>query len=164
MGKNLFDELSNEELLIISIVGSSGKIKPTRLQKVSLLAKAITEGRVPPTHNPYYFGGFSDEIEEDSEQLREEGFLKYHPREGFILSDEGQRIKDEFTRKNPELVERLDKVIKLLSKLDDEEVVALTYALFPKLAEKSIIKGKIAKIQESHITIDQLRELIENSK
>ena len=126
------NDLSDDELLIISLIGLSGKIKSTRLQKLSLLSKAIMEGKAPSTHNAYYFGAFSDEIEEDADQLREEGFLKYDEENGFTLSDDGKKTMEEFKRSNPRLVEKLDKVVKAVSELNDKKLIALTYALFPQ--------------------------------
>ena len=158
------NDLSDDELLIISLIGLSGKIKSTRLQKLSLLSKATMEGKVPSTHNAYYFGAFSDEIEEDAGQLREEGFLKFDEVNGFTLSDDGKEASEEFKRSNPELVKKLDKLVKAVSKLNDEKLIALTYALFPQLTKNSLIKEKISKIPEIEISFSQLQELAEVSR
>ena len=157
------NDLSDDELLIISLIGLSGKIKSTRLQKLSLLSKAIMEGKVPSTHNAYYFGAFSDEIEEDAGQLREEGFLKFDEVNGFTLSDDGKKAMEEFERSNPKLVEKLDKLIKAVSELNDKKLIALTYALFPQLTKNSLIKEKISKIPVVKISFSQLQELAETS-
>ena len=157
------NDLSDDELLIISLIGLSGKIKSTRLQKLSLLSKAIMEGKVPSTHNAYYFGAFSDEIEEDAGQLREEGFLKFDEVNGFTLSDDGKKAMEEFERSNPKLVEKMDKLIKAVSELNDKKLIALTYALFPQLTKNSLIKEKIYKIPVVKISFSQLQELAETS-
>lgn len=157
------NDLSDDELLIISLIGLSGKIKSTRLQKLSLLSKATMEGKVPSTHNAYYFGAFSDEIEEDAGQLREEGFLKFDEVNGFTLSDDGEKAMEEFERSNPKLVEKLDKLIKAVSELNDKKLIALTYALFPQLTKNSLIKEKISKIPVVKISFSQLQELAETS-
>ncbi len=157
------NDLSDDELLIISLIGLSGKIKSTRLQKLSLLSKAIMEGKVPSTHNAYYFGAFSDEIEEDAGQLREEGFLKFDEVNGFTLSDDGKKAMEEFERSNPKLVEKMDKLIKAVSELNDKKLIALTYALFPQLTKNSLIKEKISKIPVVKISFSQLQELAETS-
>ena len=157
------NDLSDDELLIISLIGLSGKIKSTRLQKLSLLSKATMEGKVPSTHNAYYFGAFSDEIEEDAGQLREEGFLKFDEVNGFTLSDDGKKAMEEFERSNPKLVEKLDKLIKAVSELNDKKLIALTYALFPQLTKNSLIKEKISKIPVVKISFSQLQELAETS-
>ena len=157
------NDLSDDELLIISLIGLSGKIKSTRLQKLSLLSKAIMEGKAPSTHNAYYFGAFSDEIEEDADQLREEGFLKYDEENGFTLSDDGKKTMEEFKRSNPRLVEKLDKVVKAVSELNDKKLIALTYALFPQLTKNSLIKEKISKIPEVELSLSELQELAETS-
>ena len=157
------NDLSDDELLIISLIGLSGKIKSTRLQKLSLLSRATMEGKVPSTHNAYYFGAFSDEIEEDAGQLREEGFLKFDEVNGFTLSDDGEKAMEEFERSNPKLVEKLDKLIKAVSELNDKKLIALTYALFPQLTKNSLIKEKISKIPVVKISFSQLQELAETS-
>ena len=157
------NDLSDDELLIISLIGLSGKIKSTRLQKLSLLSKAIMEGKAPSTHNAYYFGAFSDEIEEDAGQLREEGFLKFDEVNGFTLSDDGKKAMEEFERSNPKLVEKMDKLIKAVSELNDKKLIALTYALFPQLTKNSLIKEKISKIPVVKIYFSQLQELAETS-
>ena len=157
------NDLSDDELLIISLIGLSGKIKSTRLQKLSLLSKAIMEGKVPSTHNAFYFGAFSDEIEEDAGQLREEGFLKFDEVNGFTLSDDGKKAMEEFERSNPKLVEKMDKLIKAVSELNDKKLIALTYALFPQLTKNSLIKEKISKIPVVKISFSQLQELAETS-
>lgn len=158
------NDLSDDELLIVSLISLSNKIKSTRLQKLSLLSKAIIDGNVPSTHNAYYFGAFSDEIEENAGQLREEGFLKYDEANGFTLSDDGKKVNDEFKVAKPDLVEKLDKLVKTVSKLNDEKLIALTYALFPQLAKNSLIKEKISKTPEIEISFSQLQGLAEISR
>jgi len=78
-------ELDKIDKLVILIIKHHSNIKPSRLQKISLLLYAILE-KVD----------FSilDEIEESAQSLKEEGFIDYISGKGFILTSEGEKLAE----------------------------------------------------------------------
>lgn len=140
------EELSESEKMVILLTGRSKECKPTRLQKLSLLAKAVSEGRVPTSHGAYLFGGFSDEIAENSESLRSEGYLMYNTGGGYSLTKDGIELYKSLTNKEPTLSKITEKVIETFEDLSDQELTAITYRFFPELTSNSIIKKKMERI------------------
>ena len=138
--------ISEPEKLAIMVIGYSNEVKSTRLQKMVLVAKAILEGNVPTTHGAYLFGGYSNDVDEGTETLRSEGFLSYESGKGFYLSDDGKKMFQYLKAKEPKINDTVQKVSELFKGLSDKQVTAITYKLFPQLAENSIIKEEMEKI------------------
>lgn len=141
--------ISEPEKLAILFIGYSGEIKSTRLQKMALVAKAILEGKVPTTHGAYLFGGYSDDIDEGTETLRSEGFLKYESGRGFSLTDDGGKMFEYLKGKETKLNDIAKKVSAMFKGLSDKQVTAITYKLFPQLTGNSVIKEEMERIGDS---------------
>lgn len=154
------EELSDSEKIVILLTGRSKECKPTRLQKLSLLAKAVLEGKVPTSHGAYLFGGFSDEIAENSESLRSEGYLKYNTRVGYSLTNDGIELYESLTNEEPNLSKITDKVVDTFEDLSDQELTAITYRFFPELTSNSIIKKRMERIsRDLNIETFDLKEI-----
>lgn len=167
--KGLLEDLSPTEKLILMVVNHSGNLKSTRLQKLSLIIKAIFEGRTPVSHGAYYFGGFSDDVEEGSSSLRDEGIVALDPREGYTLSQDGRELVELVSGEDPKQDSLVQSIVQKFSRFSDRELTALTYVLFPELAEKSVIKKKMDelgnKIKISEFDLndkDKIKRLIDD--
>ena len=159
MSDNLeeFLEITSEPAKIaILIIGYSGDIKSTRLQKLALVAKGILDGKVLTSHGAYLFGGYSDDIDESTETMRSEGFLNYEVGKGFYLSDDGSKLFSCLAREEPKLNDVAEKVSEMFKGLSDRQVTAITYKLFPQLTENSIIKEEMTRIGEN-INVETFR-------
>ncbi len=131
------------------IIGYSGDIKSTRLQKLSLVAKGILDGKVPISHGAYLFEGYSDDIDESTETMRSEGFLNYEAGKGFYLSGDGKKLFLCLSKKEPKLNDVAKKVSEMFKGLSDRQVTAVTYKLFSQLTENPIIKEEMIRIGEN---------------
>ena len=167
----MLNDLSATDKLVLLLTKYHRYIKPTRLQKIALIVYSILEKKVPKDkYGAYFFGGFSDEIEESADALKEEGLIEYIPKKGFILTSEGKELSEliEKTSKNKENIEIVRKIVESLKDLSDGEIVALTYTLFPELTTKSVIKDtpEIKKMKNMYlvkIKKEELSELLNNS-
>jgi len=140
------NSLSEPEKMVILITGHTSNIKSTRLQKLSLIVKALIDGKIPRGYNAYLFGGYSDDIAESAENMRDEGFMKYESGIGYILSDDGKEIFKMISSEDKKMEDIVKKVSDMFNGISDEKVTAITYKLFPDLTKKSIIKDKMDKI------------------
>ena len=58
---------------------------------MGLIINAIKEGKTPSSHGPYFYGGFSDDIEESLNYLLEFGIIKIEEGE-YTLTEYGKKI------------------------------------------------------------------------
>ena len=147
--RELVEDLSLTEKLVVLIIAYSKKIKNTRLQKLSMIVKATLEGKTPESHGAYFFGGFSDEVEEGASALKDEGLLQHETREGFSLSPDGEKIAkiiEETSSKESELV---SSIVHKFQPFTDSKLTAFTYVLFPELTTESVIKEKMNELGSS---------------
>lgn len=147
--RELEGDLSLTEKLVVLIVANSKKIKNTRLQKLSLIVKATLEGKTPESHGAYFFGGFSDEVEEGASALKDEGLLQHETKEGFSLSLDGQRIAKIIEETSPKESELVRSIVHKFQSFNDSKLTAFTYVLFPELTNESIIKEKMNELGNS---------------
>ncbi|MHB1708758.1 MAG: hypothetical protein ACYCT2_04700 [Thermoplasmataceae archaeon] len=155
--KDEFIETASEaEKLVLSIVRHSGAIKATRLQKISLIAKALIDGKVTDSHGAYFFGGYSDDIDEETENMRVEGYIGYVPGKGFVLTEDGKVAFLAISNRDRKIDEVVKTVTSALRNLSDKEVTAVTYGMFPQLTGKSLIKEEITTIS-SRINLETLK-------
>jgi len=115
-------ELDKIDKLVILIIKHHSNIKPSRLQKISLLLYAILE-KVD----------FSilDEIEESAQSLKEEGFVDYISGKGFILTSEGEKLAEFIERTNKN--KTVKNVVSVLKNLSDNRIKEIIYHLFPEV-------------------------------
>lgn len=147
--RELVEDLSPTEKLVILIVANSNKIKNTRLQKLSLIIKATLEGKTPESHGAYFFGGFSDEVEEGASALKDEGLLQHEPKEGFSLSSDGEKIAKFIEEISPYESKLVSSIVDKFKSFSDSKLTAFTYVLFPELTSESVIKEKMNQLGRS---------------
>ncbi len=140
------DATSEAERVTLLVIGYSGEIKSTRLQKMSLIVKAALDGKVPKTHGAYLFGGYSDDVEEGAENMRSEGYVAYVSGKGYRLSEDGEEAFKLLCKKEPKMEKTVKQVTDMLKSLSDKQITAVTYKFFPELAENSIIKEEMERV------------------
>ena len=141
--KDFITKMSEVDKIVLITIANSGKIKSTRLQKLTLIIKAIYDGKID-LHKPYLFGGFSDEVDESVNSLRSEGFLIYE--NGFRINEDGEKLYKALLSEKYELDQIAKDVIKMMGGLSDNQVTSITYKLFPALTKNSIIKDEMEKV------------------
>lgn len=141
------EDLSELDKMLLLIINFSGSVKATRLQKLGILGNVALGHNHDSIHNPYYFGGFSDEIEEESTFLHEQGYLRQTPG-GLVLSPTGVKCVEELKNKNEKEATTIKGIVETLRRYSDKEVTAITYKMFPDLADKSIIREEVDKISQ----------------
>ena len=156
----IYDGLSHTERTVLDIIGHSNHIRPTRLQKISLVVGVKELSNIPQTHGAYFFGAFSDEVDESAEGLREEGIIAYKENEGYRLTKLGNEVYDIIKISDKQMNEKVERVIRLFSSMRDEEVTAITYALYPQYASQSLIRTTMEKVA-SKLDISKIREEME---
>jgi len=141
--KDFIAEMSEVDKIVLITIANSGKIKSTRLQKLTLIIKAVYDGKID-LHKPYLFGGFSDDVDESVNSLRSEGFLIYE--NGFKINEDGEKLYKALLSEKYELDQIAKHVIKMTGGLSDNQVTSITYKLFPALTKNSIIKNEMEKV------------------
>jgi len=124
------------DLLVLCLIDSRDRpMLKTRIQKEALIFNQVY---TKSEHEPYYFGGYSDDIDESYSSLSDIGLLRTENK-GYVLSGFGKAIVKALDERDDETFRRSELLNKALANIDDRSLVAITYSLFPKLAEKSII-------------------------
>lgn len=157
---NDFNELSDDELIVLLAMSDHPMMK-TRLQKISLIYNEVFRDKhKESTHNAYFFGGYSDSIDESATNLTDIGILKYS-QNGYTLTEYGEKLKKYVIDNwdNP-ATEDVPKVVKSMSGLSDKSVVGLTYYFYKDTTKNSTIKPSVDRINEkAHFDGKKLTEM-----
>ena len=165
------EDYGDVEKLILLIAKHHKKgLKPTRLQKLTLVITAVLTGstkKLQDAYGAYFFGGFSDDVEESANVLSEEGYLEYIKDEGYVITQEGKELTEKIAKKYPDKDKIIRKITTNLEDLSDKEILALTYSLFPQLTKNSVIKDmpyvrKTKNVYTVKIKEKELREILGN--
>lgn len=121
-----------------------------KLQKeLFLLSRSIKELRENDVFEAHFLGPYSEEIEEDVVgNLEVDGLIKISDKKGkiYALTSEGEHIARRIYENLPEKERRLVEWVKeLLNDLENEEVLALIYFSYPKMAKHSTKIDRILK-------------------
>ena len=149
--KDIIEDLGDSEpdkLVLFILHYRNRPVLRTRMQKEALIYNQAYTDR--EEHEAYYFGGYSDDIDESYSTLSDTGMIK-NSNMGMKLTSFGSEVitqmieekKDNGMSKNTELME------KSIGSVDDKSLVAITYHLFPKLAKESTIANSINPIIDS---------------
>jgi len=141
--REYLNSMSGPEKLVILITGYTGNIKHTRLQKLSLIFKALIDGRIPGVHNACPPGGYYDDIGESAENMRDEGFMKYGKVIGYILSDEGKEIFKMISSEDKKAADTVKTASEMFDGISDKKVTEITYKLFPEFAKKTDVENEM---------------------
>ncbi|MBR7152275.1 MAG: hypothetical protein IKD00_00830 [Candidatus Methanomethylophilaceae archaeon] len=148
------EEQECDKLVLILVGSRQQPMMKTRIQKMSLIYnQAYTTNR---EHEAYYFGGYSDDIDESYTSLLETGVLMSKS-SGYVLSEFGENLISVLKNKgnDKELVDRIGRMEQSLGSIEDKSLVAITYELFPDLAEKSTIARSISPLIKSLMLNDK---------
>lgn len=141
------EDLTADDKLVLLILGYSKRTTSTRLHKLSLLVNAIVEGKRPSTHGAYYYGGFSDEVDSAMIQLEEDGLIKRTGEKQLSLTEYGEKVKDTLSKSSDDQTAEVRDTVRFvadsLKAVPDQDLVDLTYILFPELTTRSVIKSKV---------------------
>ena len=147
--EDVLDEIEDQECdkLVLSIVGYRNRpILKTRIQKEALIFNQVYSS--DKSHEAYYFGGYSDDIDESYSSLVEIGLMKNVP-SGFVLTEFGGIILNNIEQDEDKgFIDKVRNIEKSIQFIDDKALVAITYHLFPDLAKKSTIADSISPLIE----------------
>lgn len=151
-----FEDLSFSELAIIFAMSKTPTHR-TRLQKITLLFDEVYGvGSKPHNHDAYFFGGYSDDIDESATSLTSTGILDETNR-GYELTSYGQKLKDYAAEQimingnseEREIVDGMPKIVEALINVPDKYVVGLTYHYYKETATRSTIKDSVERLNRS---------------
>ncbi|MDR1404382.1 MAG: hypothetical protein LBJ20_02280 [Candidatus Methanoplasma sp.] len=144
------EDLSPADLLVLFISGNSPALR-TRIQKISFLYDEIyNKERKEADHHAYFFGGYSDDIEESMENLVDMGVLD-EGRDGYVLTEYGKALTESLMdqKDQREKKERIDRIKNALSNVADRRVVGLTYRFYEETASNSAIRSSVERMNLS---------------
>ena len=151
-----FEDLSFSELAVIFAMTDT-PVRKTRLQKTTLLFDEVFGvGDSPSDHSAYFFGGYSDNIDESAVSLTSAGILD-ETEEGYQLSTYGKQLREYATERilnggdpeEKEIVDGMPKIVESISEIPDRYVVGLTYQYYEETAVKSTIRESVVKLNRS---------------
>jgi len=138
--------LDDLDYLIILAIGDKGN-KSTKIQKTVLVLSKLLN--IQTDIEAYHFGGYSETVAERLNSRSKAHFFVKNDNE-YKLTEQGKelyyKLLEELKAKN---MEDVVKVLDALHKMSDENLIALTYFLYPETTEKSTIKENVNKIIES---------------
>jgi len=144
--EDISDDRSSKEVLFI--IGCSDKpVRKTRLQKLALLYDALYGGQNGSDRGAYFFGGFSDNIEEAAETMADDMILS-EGEKGYRLTGYGEEIFGMLKKKDPAFYGGMAAIAGSTENVPDSCIVAMTYRYYPELAENSLIKDSADRIIE----------------
>lgn len=146
-----YDELSDSEIMVLLIIDDTRPVLKTRLQKISLLYHELYDNEKNTTgHNAYFFGGYSDDIDESAVNLTDMGILN-EGNGGYSLTDYGKKLRDYVLREyyDEEQIKRIRNIKTAVSKIKDRNLVGLTYYYYEDSAVNSTIKKSVDKLNQT---------------
>lgn len=140
--QKILNFLDNEDILLILTIGNAW-LNRLQIQKVAFLLSKLL--RIKIDVEPYKFGPFTESLLEKLEFPANRRFIKkYESKYG--LTDEGKRVYFFLIdRLKAQGREDVVKILDMLRKMSDEDLLALTYYLFPEYAIESEIKKRVEK-------------------
>ncbi len=148
-----FDELSDSEVLVLLIIDEEKPILKTRLQKLSLIYHELYDSDTNTTdHHAYFFGGYSDDIDEAATNLTDKGILD-EGKNGYSLTEYGIKLRQFFLKEYEDIeqIDRICKIKKAVSQIPDRNLVGLTYHFYGESAKNSTIKQSVEKLNSNSV-------------
>ncbi len=153
MISNDFDDLSDSEILVLLMMNEETPTLKTRLQKLSLLYHELYDSEENTTdHHAYFFGGYSDDIDESAVNLTDMGILD-EGRNGYSLTEYGVKLRQYILNEyeNVEEIERVENIKKAVSSIPDRNLVGLTYHFYGESAKNSTIKQSVERLNSTSV-------------
>ncbi len=146
---------------LLLVIGSDGPIEGrTRLEKILFLTrKEVLDKLITPQatgfyqFTPYRFGPFSEDLYDDLEFLRDNGFIEIRGEPGsevFSITHKGTTFLEQKVRKRllPDVLEEVVRLKNKYARLSIQELIVYVYNRYPEYAVKSEIResilGKVA--------------------
>ncbi len=175
MINNDYDDLSDSEILVLLIMNDESSTLKTRLQKLSLLYHELYDSNKNTTdHHAYFFGGYSDDVDESAVNLTDMGILD-EGKNGYSLTEYGKKLRqyilDEY--EDVEEIKRVENIKKAVSRIPDRNLVGLTYHFYGKSAKNSTIKQSVDRLNSNsrydglsldEYQIEQFEDKLRNGK
>ena len=142
-----FQDLSDSDLAVMFTIGDRPVLN-TRLQKITLLFEEIYGILKPEAmHSAYFFGGYSDEIDESATGLTSAGIID-ETGHGYVLTDYGRRLREyaegcienDGDETGMTVIRGIRNIVRSLNGIPDRNVVGLTYRYYKDTAVRSAIK------------------------
>lgn len=151
MINNDYDDLSDSEILVLLIMNEDAPTLKTRLQKLSLLYHELYDSdRNTTDHHAYFFGGYSDDIDESAVNLTDMGILN-EGKNGYSLTEYGRKLRqyilDEY--EDEDKIKRVNNIKKAVSSIPDRNLVGLTYHFYDESTKNSTIKQSVDRLNSS---------------
>jgi len=141
---------------LILVIGSNGPIQGrTRLEKILFLVKKEVLDRLKRPEassfylfSPYRFGPFSEDLYDDVEFLRDNGFIEVKGESGgetFSITPKGSQFLEAKLKKRlpPEVTEEVIRVGSKYAKLTIQDLIKYVYVRYPEYAIQSEIRGEV---------------------
>ena len=146
-----YDDLSDSDIIVLLIVDEKRPVLKTRLQKISLLYHELYEKTTGGTdHNAYFFGGYSDDIDESAVNLTDMGILEEN-KNGYALTEYGRKLRqyilDEY--EDEEQIKEIENIKSATALIPDRNLVGLTYHFYDETIKNSTIVDSVRKLNES---------------
>jgi uncharacterized protein YwgA len=146
---------------LLLVIGLDGSIEGrTRLEKILFLTRkeVLDRLRTPQAtrfyqFTPYRFGPFSEDLYDDLEFLRDNGFIEIRGGSGsevFSITPKGTTFLEQKVRKRlpPDVLEEVVRLRNKYARLSIQELIVYVYNRYPEYAVKSEIResilGKVA--------------------
>ena len=146
-----YDDLSDSDIIVLLIVDEKRPVLKTRLQKISLLYHELYEKTTGGTdHNAYFFGGYSDDIDESAVNLTDIGILK-ESKNGYALTEYGRKLRQFILNEydDEEQIKDIENIKTAIETIPDKNLVGLTYHFYNETAKNSTIADPVRKMNES---------------
>ena len=138
--------LTRSEVTLLAIV-NCGPVRITRIQKLGLFIEKVLEGKLELSYGAYNFGAYSDSLGEAVSSMVGDGAIKL-VRELYQITPYGSDLLSE-AKNNPdfkELVDKIPQIVSFFESLSDQQLLRLSYVLYPETTGKSLIKDDVDKI------------------
>ena len=153
-----FQDLSDSDLAVMFAIGDRPVLN-TRLQKITLMFEEIYGILQPEAmHSAYFFGGYSDEIDESATSLTSAGIIA-ETGHGYVLTDYGRRLREYAERciendgdeTGMTVIHGIRNIVRSLNGIPDRNVVGLTYHYYKDTAVRSAIKESVDLLNEKAV-------------
>ena len=140
------EELTDSDVVVLGLLHNK-PIKRTRIQKMSLFIERLFNFDESISHGSYHYGAFSDGIDESLISLKGDGSVAVDSSNNYKLTNYGDLLyseannKEELKRK----LEAVDVINDFFSSLSDQQLLQLSYLLFPDTTEESLIVKDVQK-------------------
>jgi len=140
--KDILQTLDDLDVAIILAIGDS-KLNHTKIQKIALILSEILGIKTDAV--AYDYGGFSETIMEKLQSDFSSDIIRKETG-AYALTKTGKKLYRILTKIVEKKYNISEDLLSALRTMNNKELVALTYHLFPEYTEKSLIKDEIKRL------------------